>query len=292
MVYLRLSAVSVGSGGRALLLGLILFCVFCFLPKLAWAAPSAYAQIPDYVSRGTFVQGACVSDDGRYAYVVKQRFSSYANLQRIDLKKKRSKRLSVSGGMSYLAHANGLSWVSANGRDYLLVAPSNKQRYLSVFVVDGLTAKFQGRIFFSEKVLGYVSGVAVISHSGTRVSAFVSSAGKLRRVSFDVASRKTVTGGTSIKGYSSCNQDISVAVRGGSTYLYGCYGGWKNSSAAIVKYRINGSCASKVWTKRISGECESAVPTSDYLYLAMEGSTIYNRRHDCVYSDRLVRWSM
>lgn len=289
---MRPSAVSAGSWCRALLLGLILFCIFCVVPKIAWAVPSAYAQIPDYVSRGTFVQGACVSDDGRYAYIAKQRFSTYANLQRIDLKKKRSKQLSVSGGISYLAHANGMSWVSTGGRDYLLVAPSNRQRYLSVFTIEGLKAKFQGRIFFSKKVLGYVSGVAVISHSGTRVSAFVSSAGKLRRVSFDVLSRETVTGGTTIKGYDSCNQDISVDVRGGSTYVYGCYGGWKNSSAAIVKYRIDGSLASKLWTKRISGECESAIPTSNYLYLAMEGSTIYNRRHDCVYSDRLVRWSI
>ncbi|MDO5335708.1 MAG: hypothetical protein Q4F23_06560 [Coriobacteriia bacterium] len=136
---------------------------------------------------------------------------------------------------------------------------------------------YKGRIPFSKKVMSRITGVAVLSSQGNRVTALVSSPGRLRKVSLDITKRKQVKSSSAIKGYSRCSQDISVWKSGGSTYLFGSGGGWTSATSGVVKYRLSGSRLSRIWTKRISGECEAVLPASGALYLVVEGSSTYNR---------------
>lgn len=159
--------------------GLVL--VFAF-PSMAWSAPASFASIPDYLGHGQFVQGAAISADRSCAYIAKQNLSSACNVQRIDLSTKKSVRLQLSyAGAKAMAHANGLCCVKIGNTEYLLVAPSNKSRYIAVFVISGTKLNYQGKISVSKKVLKNVSGVAVLETSGNKVTALISSAGKLRK---------------------------------------------------------------------------------------------------------------
>lgn len=276
----------------ALVLFILCGVVSIVAPTCCYAAPASFASIPDYLGNGQFVQGSTISSNGRYAYVAKQNLSSACNVQRIDLITKRSIRLSVSSaGTKAMAHANGLCYVKIGGTEYLLVAPSNQKRYLAVFIISGSSLKYQGRISIAKKVLKNVSGVAVLSASGNKVSALVSSAGKLRKVSFNIKKRSAIKKGTVIKGFSSSTQSISVWKSGSLTYVFTESGGWTGRSSSITKFKLSGKKVSRVWRKRVNGECQAILPTAGSLYLVIEGSSLYNRHHDCVFSDRLVRWS-
>lgn len=279
---------------RRVSLFLLLLCgaIALVAPTCCYAAPASFASIPDYLGNGQFVQGSTISSNGRYAYVAKQNLSSACNVQRIDLVSKKSIRLSVSSaGTKAMSHANGLCCVNVGGTEYLLVAPSNQKRYLAVFVVSGSTLNYQGRISVAKKVLKNVSGVAVLSMSGNKVSALISSAGKLRKVSFNIKTRSAIKKGTVIKGFNGSTQSISVWRSGSATYVFAESGGWIGRSSAITKFKLSGKKVSRVWRKHVTGECQAVLPTAGSLYLVVEGSSLYNRHHDCVFSDRLVRWS-
>lgn len=274
-------------------------CVFAFslvltlvFPSSAWSAPASFASIPDYLGQGQFVQGSAISSDKSSAYVVKQNLSNACNVQRIDLATKKSTRLQLtSAGSKAMGHANGLCCVKIANTEYLLVAPSSKKRYIAVFVISGSRLDYQGKVSVSKRVLKNVSGVAVLSTSGNKVSALISSAGKLRKVTFNIRTRSGIKKGTVIKGFANSSQSISIWKSGGSTYLFTETGGWTGRSSVLSKFKLSGNKVSRVWRKHVNGECQAILPTNQSLYLVVEGSSLYNRHHDCVFSDRLVRWS-
>lgn len=267
----------------------------CLASGTAYAsAPAAFAKIANHDSKGTYAQGAAIDDRGRYTYVVKQKQGSHVNLQRIDMRTGKSKRLALSSAAKRaISHGNGLAYAKVRGKAYLFAAPARNHQWVALLAVSGKRASYKGRVYVSGKVVKAVQKLAVEKVSGNKVTMLVGKGGTIKRIKIDVSKRKRVTKGTAIRGFkASHDQGISVSWENGTDYVYGCGGGWTTARGNVTKWRVSGKRLVRVWTKTVAGEPETAIMRGDKVYVIVEGGTRYNKRHHCRFYDRITAWSV
>lgn len=252
----------------------------------------AFAELPDYDDVGTYVQG-CTTDGNGNAYVVKQRKGARTNIQRIDLQHGGSTQVSMTkDAAKAVGHGNDLAYVETNGAKYLLAAPARSTHYLVVLKLDGDKASLHGKVQVSENVVDAVQKVAVEGVSGNKAKVILGKGGVLKRVTVDLKAMRKVTKGDALFGFSSvCDQSLTIEKVGGVTYLYGCHGGWLNSTGCAIKYELHGHKLKKIWERPVAGEPQAVIPWNSKVLVFLEGNTQWGTRHNQEFTDRIIQWN-
>lgn len=240
--------------------------VFIF-PSIGYAAS---IKIPNYSSKGTFVQGSCVDDTEENIYVFKQNESKYGNLQKINLKTKKSKRINLSdAGRAAIHHGNDMCYIKIKKISYLLVAPGSNKYYIAIFKLTKSKAIYKGKIHSKYGV----SGITLKDSS----NGYIANSSIMKKIKINIQKKKIVSYKT-IKGYT-CNQGISLC----GDFITGCKGGFYKHNGRIIKYKFKNNKLKKVFSKKVDGEPQNCIITTSHLYVVIEGKCKYHHYNDKIF---------
>lgn len=246
-----------------------LFAMLCIAGMCSTIARADIA-IPNYHSRGTYTQGACITNNEKYIYVFKQNKGNYTNLQRINLKTGKPKRIKLSSsGRNAAYHSNDATFIQYKGKKYLLVAPSSSRHYIVIFKLSKSKAIYKGKIYTSFGV----SGIAAKSIKGNLITCYAAKSKEMKKIKIDFK-KKRVISQKKIAGYR-CNQGISLC----GQYVTGCKGGFYSNNGRIIKYKIKNNKLVKVYSKKIKYEPQEYIITNKAEYIVIEGNIKYAKGH-------------